>query len=228
MVEHAELNGARNLGVSVLLGEAPEEARVAQQGRRRMLARGSGRRRGPCCPPSFVVDALDPTAAQLACRCQVEADRPNGWEVSWQAGDLATCGDLLDHPAWAETGRSGIGGSRSSVRQLRVIFATQQAELADLVERGLAPFGIQTSRHDSLLGLYPAVLKEEPDVVLLDAELPRLALEAAVRFLRTKGASRRQPILLLVPSGDDAPDPGLLVTSCQADDFIERAAPYSK
>ncbi|OGQ22126.1 MAG: hypothetical protein A2138_22970 [Deltaproteobacteria bacterium RBG_16_71_12] len=114
------------------------------------------------------------------------------------------------------------------MRQLRVIFATQQAELADLVERGLAPFGIQTSRHDSLLGLYPAVLKEEPDVVLLDAELPRLALEAAVRFLRTKGASRRQPILLLVPSGDDAPDPGLLVTSCQADDFIERAAPYSK
>lgn len=114
------------------------------------------------------------------------------------------------------------------MRPLRIIFATQQAALADVVEQGLAPFGIQTSRHDSLLGLYPAVLKEEPDVVLLDAELPRLALEAAVRFLRTKGASRRQPILLLVPSGDDAPDPGLLVASSQADDFIERAAPHSK
>lgn len=114
------------------------------------------------------------------------------------------------------------------MRPLRLIFATQQPALADLIERGLAPFDIQTSRHDSLLGLYPAVLKEEPDVVLLDAELPRLALEAAVRFLRTKGASRRQPILLLVPGGDDAPDPGLLVAACQADDFIERTAELAK
>ena len=111
------------------------------------------------------------------------------------------------------------------MRPIRVIFATQNPALASDIAKALAPLGVEVIAHDSLLGLYPAVLKEEPDVILLDGDLPRLALEAAARFLRTKGASRRQPIVLLVSSGDDAPDPGLLVAACQADDFLDRSAP---
>lgn len=105
-----------------------------------------------------------------------------------------------------------------------VILATQEASLTGALQRGLAEFDIAlTSCHD-LSVLYNAVQADRPEVVMFDAALPRLALEAAARFLRSKPDSQRIPILLLTGAGEDLPDPGLLAAATGADDFIDIVA----
>jgi CheY-like chemotaxis protein len=111
------------------------------------------------------------------------------------------------------------------VRAVRVVLATENEALGASLTQALAAEGVGVVCHGALLGLYAVLLKEEPDVVLLDGALPSLALEATAKFLRSKGAARRFPIVLLSSSSDDAPDPAKLAQACAADDFIDRGAP---
>lgn len=110
------------------------------------------------------------------------------------------------------------------MRSVRILLVSKNVQLAAALKAGLAPYQMEVLVYENLLGLYPVLLREEPDVVVLDGDLPRLALEAAARFLRSKDASRRQPVLLLTGSGEDSPDPGLLAAACQADDFLDAGA----
>jgi CheY-like chemotaxis protein len=114
------------------------------------------------------------------------------------------------------------------MRAVRVVLATENEALGVAVTHALAAEGVGVVCHGALLGLYAVLLKEEPDVVLLDGALPSLALEATAKFLRSKGAARRFPIVLLSSSSEDAPDPAKLAQTCAADDFIDRAAPPSQ
>lgn len=78
--------------------------------------------------------------------------------------------------------------------------------------------------HDGLVGLYQLVVKHEPDVIVLDGDLPRIALEAASKFLLQKGVSRNLPVLLYTSpktGGDD--DPALLVQHVHANDYVEKS-----
>jgi CheY-like chemotaxis protein len=111
------------------------------------------------------------------------------------------------------------------VRSVRVVLATENGALGAALSQALAAEGVGVVCHGGLLGLYAVLLKEEPDVVLLDGALPNLALEATAKFLRSKGATRRFPTVLLVSSNDDETDPAKLAQTCAADDFIDRAAP---
>ncbi len=113
---------------------------------------------------------------------------------------------------------------------MRVLFITPNASLVAAVRDGLAPFGIDVTGHDNLVALYPQVIRLEPDVLLLDGDLPRLGLEATSKFLRAKGISRNLPIALYTsppsaPSGwetEEDRDPVKLALQVNADDFVEK------
>lgn len=114
------------------------------------------------------------------------------------------------------------------MRAVRVVLATENDALGTSLSQALGAEGVGVVCHGGLLGLYAVLLKEEPDVVLLDGALPSLALEATAKFLRSKSAARRFPMVLLVSSSDgrddDEPDAAKLAQACGADDFIDRAA----
>lgn len=107
---------------------------------------------------------------------------------------------------------------------VRILLVSKDAQRAAALKAGLAPFQIDISVFENLLGLYPVILRDAPDVVMLDGDLPRLALEAASRFLRSKNVAQRLPVLLLTSGREGSPDPGLLAAACQADDFLDIGA----
>lgn len=107
---------------------------------------------------------------------------------------------------------------------VRILLVSKDAQRVATLKAGLAPFQMAISVFENLLGLYPVILRDAPDVVMLDGDFPRLALEAASRFLRSKSVARRLPVLLLTCGSEGSPDPGLLAAACQADDFLDVAA----
>jgi CheY-like chemotaxis protein len=110
-------------------------------------------------------------------------------------------------------------GVRLEAVTAKVLFITADAALAAAMKRGLNVFEVFV--HDNLMGLYSQVTKVEPDVLVLDGDLPRLGLEAASKFLKAKGLSRNLPVILYTtPQAEE--DPFLLQQRCQADDFVEK------
>lgn len=101
---------------------------------------------------------------------------------------------------------------------VRALFVSGDPDLAARVTEALPPFGVDVVTHDALMSIYPVVVRTQPHVLLLDGALPRLGLEAAGKFLRSKGVSRALPIVAYVPPGED---PLKLAMACSADDFVE-------
>jgi DNA-binding response OmpR family regulator len=103
----------------------------------------------------------------------------------------------------------------------KVLFITPSAALASAVTHGLQERGFVVTINDTLAGLYHLVTRAEPDVLLLDGDLPRLALEASSKFLMQKGMSRNLPIVLYTTPRPHE-DPALLTQLVLADDFVEK------
>ena len=110
------------------------------------------------------------------------------------------------------------------MRTVRVVFATDNPTLGQATVAALAAESIVVTVHENLLGLYSLLLREQPDVILLEGDMPQLALEAAAKFLRTKESERRFPIVLYTSTAEHAPDPAQLAVACLADDFVDKAA----
>ena len=102
----------------------------------------------------------------------------------------------------------------------RVLFVTSDGALGRQLEAGLAGFDV--GLHESLVGLYAAVLRQTPDVLVIDAGFPAMSLESAVKFLRSKQGTLALPVVLYLPrpTGPDD-DKSIVVQMVKPDEFAE-------
>jgi DNA-binding response OmpR family regulator len=112
--------------------------------------------------------------------------------------------------------------SSPKLRSVRILLVTSDDELGHRLHGALPDTDVAV--HASLVGLFTAAQKQQAQVVVIDADLPRIAIESAVKFLRAKAETQSLPVLLYTPppaTPDD--DPAFFVQTCGANLFVEKS-----
>src|SRR5690606_3539104 len=87
------------------------------------------------------------------------------------------------------------GGDDRMSSPLRVLVVDDDGMYLELVERSLRGFGMDVTTTDSSLGVSNLIRRIEPDVVLLDVNIPALSGDALLGLARRTAPERTKFVL---------------------------------
>jgi two-component system, OmpR family, response regulator len=107
------------------------------------------------------------------------------------------------------------------MRKLRVLVVDDDVQHLELVRRSLRAFGIDVETSDSSLGVSAIIRRTEPDLVLLDVNIPALPGDALLGLARRHAPPKTKFILF---SSDDEASLRKTAATCGADGYITKSA----
>jgi DNA-binding response OmpR family regulator len=108
----------------------------------------------------------------------------------------------------------------SETTNIRVLVVDDDQDQLVLMERSLAPYGIDVRTHRSSLGVSNLVRSCLPDVVLLDVNIPALSGDKVLTLARAQSPEGTRFILY---SASDESRLRALARSCEADGYISKS-----
>lgn len=109
---------------------------------------------------------------------------------------------------------------RNQVR-IKILLVDDSEICRDTSRMMLEQAGFDVVALESPLGFSKALLKEKPDIALVDVGMPALQGDQLVSYARRHGAKQRCPILLF--SAQPERKLAALVESCGADGYIKKS-----
>jgi two-component system OmpR family response regulator len=107
---------------------------------------------------------------------------------------------------------------------LRVLVVDDDAMYLELVERSLKSFNIEVTTTDSAIGVTNLIRRTEPDVVLLDVNIPALSGDMLLGIVRKHAPVTTKFILF---SSSDEATLRKRAADCRADGWISKSAEAS-
>ena len=105
---------------------------------------------------------------------------------------------------------------------LRVLVVDDDGMSLELVQRSLRGFGMEVTTTDSSLGVSNLIRRLEPDVVLLDVNIPALSGDAVLGLARRHAPERTKFVLF---SSNDEAALRKTAAECRADGYVTKSTP---